>query len=307
MERILYRTSFVPYHERKPSIIVCETQNIKSVTLIYSNHVIFMVAKELSVDDIDDMARELVELVLSSSNAVVLTGAGVSTESGIPDYRSPGTGLWEKMDTSVVSLEGFFIDPNRYYNFALEMYPTRRSARPNPAHHLLVEFEQRGLLKGLITQNVDGLHQDAGSSNVHELHGSLRQAVCLGCSSLCPMDGAEGVMERVISGENPPLCRDCGEVLKPNAVFFGELLPQVPWQRSLELASQADLFLAIGSSLQVSPANILPDVALRARAKLVIINLTPTPYDGDATLLVRHKVGEFALLALQFFKFGTFV
>jgi NAD-dependent deacetylase len=266
-----------------------------------------MMTKELSVDDIDGMARELVELVLSSSNAVALTGAGVSTESGIPDNRSPGTGLWEKMDTSIVSLEGFFISPTRYYNFALDMYPTRRSARPNPAHHLLAEFEQKGLLKGLITQNVDGLHQDAGSSNVHELHGSLRQAVCLGCSSLYPMDGAEGVMQRVISGENPPLCRDCGEVLKPNAVFFGELLPQVPWQRSLELARQADLFLAIGSSLQVSPANMLPDIALRAGAKLIIINLTPTPYDGDATLLVRHKVGEFASLVLQFFKSGTFV
>lgn len=259
------------------------------------------------MSDISDTARAFVELVLSSSNAVALTGAGVSTESGIPDYRSPGTGLWEKMDTSVVSLEGFFIDPVRYYNFALEMYPIRRSAKPNPAHHLLVELEQKGSLKGLITQNVDGLHQDAGSSNVHELHGSLRQAVCLGCSSLYPMDGTDGIMERVISGENPPLCRDCGEILKPNAVFFGELLPQVPWQKSLELTRQVDLFLAIGSSLQVSPANILPDVALRSGAKLIIINLTPTPYDGDATLLVRHKVGEFASVALQFFKSGPLV
>ena len=145
--------------------------------------------------DISDTAREFIKLVSSSSNAVALTGAGVSTESGIPDYRSPGTGLWEKMDTSVVSLEGFFIDSARYYNFALEMYPIRRSAKPNPAHHLLVELEQKGLLKGPITQNVDGLHQDAGSSNIHELHGSLRQAVCLGCSSLYPMDGSEWVKE----------------------------------------------------------------------------------------------------------------
>jgi NAD-dependent deacetylase len=258
------------------------------------------------MNNINDAARALVEHVLSSSNAVALTGAGVSTESGIPDYRSPGTGLWEKMDTSVASLEGFFIDPARYYNFALQMYPTRRSAKPNPAHHLLAEFERKGLLKGLITQNVDGLHQDAGSGNVHELHGSLRQAVCLGCSSLYSMDGAEGIMQRVISGENPPLCRDCGKALKPNAVFFGELLPQIPWQRSLELARQADLFLVIGSSLQVSPANILPDIALKGGAKLVIINLTPTPYDGDATLLVRHKIGEIASLALQFFKSPKF-
>jgi NAD-dependent deacetylase len=179
------------------------------------------------------------------------------------------------------------------------MYPIRRAAKPNPAHYLLAEFEMRGLLKGVITQNVDGLHQDAGSSSVHELHGSLRQAVCLGCSSLSPMDE---VMERVILGENPPLCRECRGVLKPNAVFFGEMLPRVPWERSLELARQTDLFLVIGSSLQVSPANILPDVALRAGAKLVIINLTPTPYDEDATLVVRHKVGEFASRSLEIFR-----
>ncbi len=259
------------------------------------------------MSDISDMVRVFVELVLSSSNAVALTGAGISTESGIPDYRSPGTGLWERMDQSLVSLDTFLVDPTRYYSYAIEMYPVRRSAKPNPAHYLLVELEKRGLLKGVITQNVDGLHQDAGSSNIHELHGSLRQAVCSGCNSLYPMDGAEGVMERVISGENPPLCIDCGKALKPNAVFFGELLPQVPWQKSLELTRQADLFLTIGSSLQVSPANVLPDVALRAGAKLVIINLAPTPYDGDATLLVRHKAGEFASATLQFFKSGTFV
>jgi NAD-dependent deacetylase len=142
---------------------------------------------------------------------------------------------------------------------------------------------------------VDGLHQDAGSEEVHELHGSLRQAVCLGCSVLEPM---EGVMERVISGESPPLCRDCGGVLKPNAVFFGELLPHVPWQKSLELARDADLFIAIGSSLQVSPANTLPDIALHSGAKLVILNLTSTPFDADAELIVRQKTGEFSSAVL---------
>jgi len=249
-----------------------------------------------------DQARAFVELVLSSSNIVALTGAGISTESGIPDYRSPGTGLWEKMDQSVVSLEGFLEYPARYYSYALELYPLRRYAKPNHSHQLLVDLEQKGLLKGVITQNVDGLHQDAGSSRVYELHGSLRQAVCLGCSSLYSMDGPEGVMERAMTGENPPLCRDCGNVLKPNAIFFGELLPQTPWQRSLKLARQADLFLVIGSSLQVSPANILPDVAIRVGAKLIINNLTPTPYDEDATLLVQHKVGEFASVVLRLLK-----
>jgi NAD-dependent deacetylase len=244
-------------------------------------------------------AREFVSLVLSSPDAVALTGAGISTESGIPDYRSPDTGLWEKMDQSVVSLEGFLRKPTQYYSFAIDLYPIRRSAKPNPAHYLLAELEKKRLLKGVITQNIDGLHYDAGSSTVHELHGSLRQAVCLNCRFLYPMDG---VMERVISGENPPLCTECGGVLKPNAVFFGEMLPRIPWERALELTRQTGLFLVFGSSLQVFPANILPDVALRAGAKLIIVNLTPTPYDEDAAMVVRHKVGDFASMALQLFE-----
>jgi len=238
----------------------------------------------------------LIKLVLSSSNAVALTGAGISTESGIPDYRSPGTGLWEKMDQSVVSLDGFLQNPTKYYSYAIELYPIRRSAKPNPAHYLLAEFEKRGLLKGVITQNIDGLHQEAGSGNVYELHGSLRRAICLDCSLLYPMSE---VMQKVILGENPPLCTGCNGVLKPDAVFFGEMLPYIPWEKALELTQLADLFLVFGSSLQVSPANILPGIALRGRARLVIVNLTPTPYDEKSALVVRHRVGDFALLVLR--------
>lgn len=254
------------------------------------------------MNELAEKAKQFTDLVLSSSNAVALTGAGISTESGIPDYRSPGTGLWEKMDPSVVSLDGFFRDPSRYYSFALGLYPARRAAKPNPAHYLLAELEAKRLLKGVITQNVDGLHQDAGSDKVYELHGTYRQVLCLDCSSTSNMDDA---MERVQSGENPPLCKQCGGVLKPRAVFFGEILPQVPWQKSLNLAQQSDLFIVVGSSLQVSPANILPDVALRASAKLVIINLMPTPFDGDANLLINCKIGEFASLALQVIESST--
>ena len=241
-------------------------------------------------------------LVLSSSTAVALTGAGISTESGIPDYRSPDTGLWEKMDQFVVSLEGFLREPSQYYSFAADLYPIRRSAKPNPAHYLLAELEKRKSLKGVITQNIDGLHYDAGCNTVHELHGSLRQAVCLNCGFLYPM---AGVMERAMSGENPPLCTECSGVLKPNAVFFGEMLPRIPWERSLDLTGQTDLFLVLGSSLQVSPVNILPAVALRAGAKLIIVNLMPTPYDADATLIVRDKVGVFASIALEFLRSGA--
>lgn len=243
------------------------------------------------MNNLNDTAKAFVELILSSERAVALTGAGISTESGIPDYRSPGTGLWEKIDQSVVSLEGFKRNPSKYYEYALGLYPIRLAAKPNPAHLMLAGLEREGRLKGIITQNVDGLHQDAGSGTVHELHGSLRQTVCLACSALHPMEEA---MERVISGENPPLCPDCGGILKPNAVFFGEMLPTVPWQRSLELARKADLFIAIGSSLQVSPANTLPDIALQAGARLVVLNLMPTFFDTDAVLVVKEKIGEFS-------------
>lgn len=243
------------------------------------------------MDNLNEMAKIFLDLVLSSSNVVALTGAGISTESGIPDYRSPGTGLWEKMDQSVVSLDGFMREPSRYYDYSLELYPARKAAKPNSAHYMLAELENRGVLKGIITQNVDGLHQDAGSEQVHELHGSLRQTVCMDCSTLQSMDEA---MERAISGQNPPLCTDCGGVIKPNAVFFGEVLPRMPWERSLELSRNADLFIAIGSSLQVSPANTLPDIAIRAGAKIIVLNFTPTPFDGEAELVIRHKIGKFS-------------
>ena len=248
------------------------------------------------MSDLNEKAKLFLDLVLSSSNAVAMTGAGISTESGIPDYRSPGTGLWEKMDQSVVSLDGFREDPTRYYDYSLELYPIRRAAKPNPAHYLLAELERRDHLKGVITQNVDGLHQDAGSDRVHELHGSLRQAVCIDCNVLQLMDEA---MERVISGQNPPLCTECGGVLKPNAVFFGEALPRMPWERSVELSEKADLFIAIGSSLLVSPANALPDIAIRGGSKIVVLNNTPTPFDGEAEVVVREKIGEFSSVVLD--------
>ncbi len=241
-------------------------------------------------------AKDFLGLIAKSSHAVALTGAGISTESGIPDYRSPDTGLWENTDMSVVSLDGFLRDPSKYYDYSLKLYPIRSAAKPNPAHRLLGLLEKRGLLQGVITQNVDGLHQDGGSETVHELHGSLRQAVCLDCNLLFPM---EAVMQRVIKGQNPPYCEQCGGILKPNAVFFGEALPQVPWKESVVLCEKADLLIIIGSSLQVSPANILPDIAVKNGAKLVICNLQATPFDADADLIVREKIGEFATLAAE--------
>lgn len=242
--------------------------------------------------EIKALAKEFMDLILSSKCAVAFTGAGISTESGIPDYRSPGTGVWEKMDQSVVSLEGFYRSPEKYYRYALEMDEIRGKAKPNAAHRLLAELEARRLLLGVITQNVDGLHQCAGSQRVYELHGSLREAECLTCGCIFPM---EGVMDRVRRGEIPPQCTECrSRLLKPRAVFFGEALPHEAWQGAMRLVEGCDLLIVIGSSLLVSPANILPRVALDSGAKLIIINLMPTPYDRHATLVVAERVGEFA-------------
>lgn len=243
-------------------------------------------------------ALDFLDLLQSSKNAVVFTGAGISTESGIPDYRSPGSGLWEKMDQSVVSLNGFLDDPSRYYSYALKLHPARSSAEANYAHKMLAEFERKGLLRGVITQNVDGLHHKAGSVNVHELHGSLRQAVCINCNL---MQSMESVMERVIKGENPPICGECNGVLKPNAVFFGESLPNVPWEESVNLVDNADLFVSIGSSLQVSPANTLPNIAIKNHAKFIIMNIMETPYDQKASMVIRYKIAEFSKIVLDLY------
>ena len=249
------------------------------------------------MSSINSLVGDFLDLVMGASFPVAFTGAGISTESGIPDYRSPGTGTWEQMDPSVVSLDGFYADPAKYYRYALEMYPIRSKAGPNQAHSLLATLEAKELVQGVITQNVDGLHHKAGSRRVYELHGSLREAECLNCGVTYPMDE---IMERVKGGEIPPLCTGCnGRLLKPKAVFFGEELPQNTWQEAMALVEKSDLLIVIGSSLQVSPANLLPNVIIRSGGKLIIINLMPTPYDEYATLLIREKAGGFASVALE--------
>lgn len=248
----------------------------------------------------ENSAQKFIEIISTSKYAMAFTGAGISTESGIPDYRSPGTGIWEKMDPDVVSLDGFHRNPENYYRYALEIDEIRSKAEPNPAHYLLADLEEKGLLKGVITQNVDSLHYKAGSKRVYELHGSLREAICLNCSSTFPMDG---LMERAKGGEIPPICENCnGKHLKPRAVFFGEALPQDTWNNAIELSQNSDLLIVIGSSLQVSPANSLPAEVLRNGGKLVIINLMATQYDDRAHILINERVGEFALLVRNLLK-----
>ena len=238
----------------------------------------------------DDRVGPFLELLEKTENAVAFTGAGVSTESGIPDYRSPGTGLWEKMDQSVVSLSGFTRNPENYYSYAMETWPARAAAKPNAAHLALARLEKDGRLAGVVTQNVDGLHLAAGSRNVCELHGCARRVACLGCRAVYPMGET---MKRVEEGENPPLCEGCGGILKPDAVFFGEALPEEPWERAVDLVGSCGLLLVLGSSLLVAPASGLPRLALSSGAALVIVNLADTPFDDDADMVIRGKTGEF--------------
>lgn len=230
------------------------------------------------------------ELLEETQGGVALTGAGISTESGIPDYRSPGTGMWEKMDQSVVSLSGFLRNPGNYYSYAMESWPVRAAAEPNAGHYALARLEESGWLGGVITQNVDGLHTKAGSRKVFELHGSVRRVVCLQCREYYPM---ADTMSRVAGGENPPLCVQCAGVLKPDAVFFGEALPEEPWEKSIDLVSESEALIVMGSSLLVAPASGLPRLALSKGAALVIINLMETPFDDEADMVIRRRIGEF--------------
>lgn len=237
----------------------------------------------------DDKIEELLGLVSVSKKTLALTGAGISTDSGIPDYRSPETGLWTKIDQSVVSLEGFRRNPENYYSYALDVYPVRKAAKPNPAHETLSKLERDGFLTAVITQNVDGLHQQAGSKIVYELHGSTRRVVCTSCGQAFSMEDA---MEKVVSGENPPLC-SCGGVLKPDAVFFGEALPEKTWEEARKLVIDSDLLIVLGTSLQVFPVSSLPSVALESGSRLVIVNLSKTPFDKQADLLINENIGDF--------------
>jgi NAD-dependent deacetylase len=214
---------------------------------------------------------------------VVLTGAGVSTESGIPDFRS-ATGIWRDVDPAdVASVRAFRRDPARVWAFYRERLLGLRGASPNAAHHALAELERLGLCRAIVTQNVDGLHTRAGSSDVLELHGSLRSAECVGCRRREP---TEAVLEQ-LDEVAVPSCQRCGYVLKPGVVLFGEALPAETFERAFELARGAGLVLVVGSSLEVWPVAGLPLEASR----FAIVNRGPTALDDRAILKVDAAAG----------------
>jgi len=233
-------------------------------------------------------AERLAALIRERQPCVVLTGAGVSTESGIPDFRSP-TGLWAQFDPlEFGSIDAFRRDPIKVWSFYRPRISMLTDAQPNPAHIALAELEQHGLVEAVVTQNIDLLHERAGSREVVEVHGSIRTATCPGCGARYEL---EQLLE-LLAEADAPACPVCGEIVKPDVVFFGELLPPEAIDRAYKLARAAELMLVVGSALEVYPIAGLPEETLAAGGKLAIINRGPTPYDGRANLRIDGSAGE---------------
>ncbi|HEY4888333.1 MAG TPA: NAD-dependent deacylase [Candidatus Dormibacteraeota bacterium] len=234
-------------------------------------------------------ARHAAELLSAARRGLALTGAGVSAESGIPTFRGDG-GLWTKFDPiKVASIEYFMADPTAYWMVSKDRGRLALAARPNPGHDALAALEAAGHLAAVVTQNTDGLHQESGSRNVIEVHGSGRTVQCLDCGNREPRSEVQARLEV----EMPPRCKVCGGVfLKPTVVLFGEAMPQAAIQEAFALARQADVMLVVGTSLVVYPAADIPLVAVRAGAKLVVVNAEPTPFDELAEVVIRGKSGE---------------
>jgi NAD-dependent deacetylase len=237
---------------------------------------------------VDDGIRRLAELVRTRRPCVVLTGAGISTESGIPDFRS-ATGIWAQYDPMEYgTIAAFRRDPVKVWTFYAKRFDTLAEAEPNGGHRALAQLEERGLVRAVVTQNVDALHERAGSREVVEVHGSLREAECLGCGERVRF--AE-VMALLRDRPAPP-CPRCGEILKPGVVMFGELLPEREIARAFALAEEAGLLLVVGSSLEVHPVAGLPATTLASGGEVAIVNRGPTPYDGRASVKVDAGAGE---------------
>ena len=229
--------------------------------------------------------ERLAELLKSRRPCVVLTGAGISTESGIPDFRS-AAGIWAQYDPAEVAhIDAFRREPARVWEFYALRLDALARAEPNDGHRALAELEERGWIRAIVTQNVDGLHRRAGSREVVEVHGSLREAECIHCGVRVPMADA------VASLPLPP-CPECGEILKPGVVMFGELLPVAAIERAQALAEEAELLLVVGSSLEVHPVAALPDETLAAGGALAIVNRGGTPWDSRAELVLDAGAGD---------------
>jgi len=232
-------------------------------------------------------AEELAELLLEARSAVALTGAGISVPSGIPDFRTPGEGLWEKVDPfEVATIQVFRSDPKRFWDFYRPRFQSLGGKEPNPAHLALVELERRGLLQGVITQNIDRLHDKAGTEHLIEVHGSIASSSCVSCRASWELAEVESLFD----SEGVAVCTACLGAVKPDVVLFGELLPEEAMDEARLLSQGADLMLCIGSSLEVHPVAGLPELTFAGGGKLAIVSKGPTPYDRDATIRMSGDV-----------------
>jgi len=242
----------------------------------------------MSQHDLDKHITTAAQILRQAKRAVALTGAGISTPSGIPDFRSTDSGLWEKHDPMIVaSLYGFQQQPEAFYDWVRPLSRLTAEAAPNPAHFALRDLEKMGILNSIITQNIDILHTRAGSQTVYEVHGHMREMECLSCGVTAD---AEPVMKAFVDQNQLPRCIACGAITKPKVILFGELLPAEILHGAQQAAASCDVMIVIGSSLEVAPINSLPRIALQNGAKLIIINFGPTHIDSAADVIIRGDV-----------------
>jgi NAD-dependent deacetylase len=231
--------------------------------------------------------EELAELISSSACTVALTGAGISVPSGIPDFRTPGKGLWTKVDPmKVAHIDAFHRDTKAFWDYYRPRFGMLADKEPNAAHLALAELERRGLLEAVITQNVDRLHRKAGSQQVIEVHGSIATSSCTTCGARYPLEEVEALFDE----DGVATCGGCMGKVKPDVVLFGELLPESAITRAQSLSERADLLLCIGSSLEVYPVAGLPEVTLAAGGEVAIVTIGPTPYDDRAAVRLDGDV-----------------
>lgn len=250
--------------------------------------------------ELKEQVTKLAELLRRARYALALTGAGVGTESGIPDFRSPGSGLWAKVDPmEVASWEAFRRDPRRFYQFWRERLPSLLEAKPNVTHITLARLEERRLLQGVITQNIDNLHREAGSKQIWEVHGNYKRAVCVSCGRRYQIEELFVKLE----DDELPRCNSCGGLLKPDVVLFGEQLPP-SFTEAATAVTRADLLLTLGTSLEVYPVASLVPQAAHGGAKVVIVNRDPTPFDHLAELVIHTQLGPAMELLQQLLDLG---
>lgn len=237
-----------------------------------------------------DLIQEAAKLINQSQRVVAFTGAGISTDSGIPDFRSRSSGLWNRVDPMIVaSIYEFKRNPHAFYDWIRPLSQLIIDAKPNPAHQALFHLEEMGLLQAIITQNIDMLHTRAGNKNVYELHGHLRQATCIHC--LKEFDSRKTLVQFLTDGTLPK-CPDCNHVLKPNVVLFGEQLPFQQLYSAQEASRHCDLMIVVGSSLEVAPANEIPALAHRSGAKVIVINLDSNDANYYADITIQGRAAH---------------